>query len=112
MFVAQIESPTGVDIVEELTQIDGLDIIMVASTDLSSFSGFEQGDEKYESMVTKVYDATLSNGLKLGGPYAWKERKGFSFFQGPDAASILRRGVKNILEETTDGLAETKGNEK
>ena len=49
---------------------------------------------------------------KLGGPYAWKERKGFSFFQGPDAASILRRGVKNILEETTDGLAETKGNEK
>ncbi len=112
MFVAQIESPTGVDIVEELTQIDGLDIIMVASTDLSSFSGFKQGDEKYESMVTKVHDATLSNGLKLGGPYAWKERKGFSFFQGPDAASILRCGVKNILEETTDGIAETKGNEK
>ena len=112
MFVAQIESPTGVDIVEELTQIDGLDIIMVASTDLSSFSGFKQGDEKYESMVSKVHDATLSNGLKLGGPYAWKERKGFSFFQGPDAASILRRGVKNILEETTDGITETKGIEK
>ena len=34
MFVAQIESPTGVDIVEELAQIDGLDIIMIASSDL------------------------------------------------------------------------------
>ena len=112
MFVAQIESPTGVDIVEELAQIDGLDIILVASTDLSSFSGFKQGDEKYESMLSKVHDATLSSGLILGGPYSWKNRKGFNFLQAPTADVILSRGVKNLLQETTDGIAETEGNEK
>jgi hypothetical protein len=112
MFVAQIESPTGVDVVEELAQIDGLDIIMVASSDLSSFSGFNQGDEKYESMVSKVHDATLSSGLILGGPYSWKNRKGFNFLQAPPADVLLSRGVRNLLEETTDGIAETEGRER
>ena len=112
MFVAQIESPTGVDVVEELTQIDGLDIIMVASSDLSSFSGFKQGDEKYESMVSKVSSTTLSSGLRLGGPYSWKNRKGFNFLQAPSADVLLSRGVKNLLEETTDGIAETEGRER
>ena len=112
IFVAQIESPTGVDIVDELTQIDGLDIIMVASSDLSSFSGFKQGDEKYESMVSKVSSTTLSSGLILGGPYSWKNRKGFNFLQAPPADVLLSRGVKNLLQETTDGIAETEGRER
>ena len=112
MFVAQIESPTGVDIVDHLKNKKNLDIIMVASTDLSSFSGFKQGDEKYESMISKVHDATLSSGLILGGPYSWKNRKGFNFLQAPTADVILSRGVKNLLQETTDGIAETEGRER
>ena len=45
MVVAQIESPKGVEIVEEVVKIEGLDIVMVASSDLSSFSGLKQGDQ-------------------------------------------------------------------
>ena len=112
IIVAQIESPAGVDIVEDLAQIDVLDIIMVASTDLASFSGFNQGDEKYESMVSKVSKATLSSGLILGGPYAWKNRKSINFFQAPTAEVLLTRGVKSLLNEETDGFAETEGNER
>jgi len=109
IIIAQIESPSGVDIVENLVQIDGLDVIMVASTDLASFSGFKQGDEEYEKLVSKVSIATLSSGLILGGPYAWKNRKGFTFFQAPTAEELLSRGVKNLLLEEIDGFAQTEG---
>jgi hypothetical protein len=34
----------------------------------------------------------------LGGPSAWKEtRKGYTFFQGPDEASLLRSGARAAL---------------
>ena len=112
IMVAQIESPTGVDIVEDLAQFNCLDIIMVASTDLASFSGFNQGDEEYESLVSKVSKATLSSGLILGGPFAWKNRKGFNFFQAPTAEVLLSRGVNNLLNEETGGFAETEGSER
>ena len=112
IMVAQIESPSGVDIVEDLTKIDGLDIIMVASTDLASFSGFNQGDEEYETLVSKVSKATLSSGFILGGPYAWKNREGFTFFQAPTAEVLLSQGVKNLLNEQTDGFAQTEGAER
>ena len=110
--VAQIESPMGVDIVEKVVKIKGLNIVMVASSDLSSFSGLSQGEVKYEAMVSRVSNATLSSGLILGGPYAWKDRKGFSFLQAPPAEVLLRRGVKNLLQETTDGFAEIEGDER
>ena len=112
MVVAQIESPKGVEIVEEFVKIEGLDIVMVASSDLSSFSGLKQGEVNYEAMVSRVSNATLSSGRILGGPYAWKDRKGFSFLQAPPAEVLLRRGVKNLLQETTDGFAETEGDER
>ena len=112
MVVAQIESPKGVEIVEEVVKIEGLDIVMVASSDLSSFSGLKQGEVNYEAMVSRVSNATLSSGRILGGPYAWKDRKGFSFLQAPPAEVLLRRGVKNLLQETTDGFAETEGGER
>ena len=112
MVVAQIESPKGVEIVEEVVKIEGLDIVMIASSDLSSFSGLKQGEVNYEAMVSRVSNATLSSGRILGGPYAWKDRKGFSFLQAPPAEVLLRRGVKNLLQETTDGFAETEGDER
>ena len=99
LIVAQIESPSGVCIVETLVHIDGLDIIMVASTDLASFSGFNQGDDEYEKLVSRVTKTTLSSGKILGGPYAWKKRNGFNFLQGPSAEELLSRGVKNLLLE-------------
>ena len=74
---------------------------MVASSDLSSFSGLSQGEVKYEAMVSRVSKATLSSGLILGGPYAWKDRKGFSFLQAPTAEVLLSQGVKNLLKDTT-----------
>ncbi len=111
MMVAMIEAPTGVSIVDQIAAVEGVDVIMVASTDLGSFSGLRQGDERYESMVDEVRDVTLGAGLALGGPQAWRERDGFLFFQGPTDTNLLRIGVQRSLETLGGGVAAIEGTE-
>jgi 2-keto-3-deoxy-L-rhamnonate aldolase RhmA len=118
MIVAMIESPPGVAIAEQIAALPGVDAVFAASTDLSSFSGFRQGDPQYEAMVTKIHDLTLKYGKGLGGPLAWKNRPGFNFFQGPGETSLLRSGARAALgggppsEGAPKGLAPLEGTEK
>ena len=112
MIVAMIESPAGVDAAEEIAAVEHVDIVMVASTDLGSFSGLRQGNPRYESMVEEVRQVTLDAGLALGGPQAWRERDGFQFFQGPSDANLLRLGVERSLETLGSGVAEIEGSER
>jgi 2-keto-3-deoxy-L-rhamnonate aldolase RhmA len=98
MIVAMIENPAGVAIVDKIAAGPGVDAIFVASTDLGSFSGLRQGDAKYEALVTQVLEATSKAGLAVGGPLAWKDtRKGYSLFQGPAEAQLLRAGARAAL---------------
>ncbi len=117
MIVAMIESPQGVEIAEQMASVPGVDVIFAASTDLSSFSGLKQGDPKYEALVTKIHDATLKAGKYLAGPLAWKQRPGYTFFQGPGETSLIRSGAKLALgnqdtEQSKKGVAPTEGAEK
>lgn len=118
MIVAMIESPAGVKIAKEIASIPGVDVVFVASTDLSSFSGLKQGDPAYEALVSTIRDATLTAGKKVAGPLAWKStRKGYAFFQGPSETVLLKSGVKLALgdspaSESKKGVAPTEGSEK
>ena len=112
MIVAMIESPAGVDAAEEIAAVEHVDIVMVASTDLGSFSGLRQGNPRYESMAEEVRQVPLDAGLALGGPQAWRERDGFQFFQGPSDANLLRLGVERSLETLGSGVAEIEGSER
>lgn len=98
MIVAMIESPAGVAIAGEIASTPGVDVVFVASTDLGSFSGLKQGDPKYEALATTVHDATLKAGKHLAGPLAWKQRPGYTFFQGPGETTLIRAGAKAALE--------------
>tara|TARA_B100000029_G_scaffold407701_1_gene408723 strand:- start:5480 stop:6274 length:795 start_codon:yes stop_codon:yes gene_type:complete len=111
MLVAMIEAPAGVEEVSWIAAVDHVDVVMVASTDLGSFSGLRQGDAQYESMVDQVRQATLAAGRALGGPQAWREREGFQFFQGPTDANLLRLGVEESLATLGSGIAEIEGSE-
>jgi 4-hydroxy-2-oxoheptanedioate aldolase len=116
MVVAMIESPAGVAIADEIAAVPGVDVVFVASTDLGSFSGYRQGEPQYESLVTRIKDATLKAGLKVGGPLAWRSRPGFSFFQGPGETSLIRSGAQVALGATPapgarPGVAPTEGEE-
>jgi 2-keto-3-deoxy-L-rhamnonate aldolase RhmA len=118
MIVAMIENPAGVEIVDRIAAVPGVDLIFVASTDLGSFSGFKQNDPQYEALVTKIVQTTTKAGLKLGGPLAWKNtRKGYAFFQGPSEAALIKCGTRVSLGLQpsgcpTGGVAATEGSEK
>jgi 2-keto-3-deoxy-L-rhamnonate aldolase RhmA len=118
MIVAMVESPAGVNLAAEMAAIPGVDVVFVASTDLSSFTGLPQGHPDYEAMVTKTKDAVLKAGKKVAGPLAWKStRQGYSFFQGPNETSLIKVGVKvslgeAVTSESKKGVAPTEGAEK
>jgi 2-keto-3-deoxy-L-rhamnonate aldolase RhmA len=115
MVVAMIENPPGVEIADRIASVPGVDVVFVASTDLGSFSGLQQGDPAYEALVTRSFNAIQKAGRKVGGPLAWKaSRKGYTFFQGPSEPAILRCGTRVILglQPTgcpTGGVAEIEG---
>jgi 2-keto-3-deoxy-L-rhamnonate aldolase RhmA len=116
MIVAMIESPTGVEIAEDLAKIPGVDVIFVASTDLSSFSGLKQGDPKYEALATRIHDMTLKHGKILAGPLAWRDRPGYKFFQGPGETALIRQAAaaalgKPVTAAPKPGVAPTEGKE-
>src|SRR5258705_7606576 len=98
MVVIMIETPEGVANAEKIAAVPGIDVIFAASTDLGNFSGHKQGEPAYEALVTRIKDATLARGLKLGGPPAWKGRAGFSFFQAPGETVLINAGAQVILK--------------
>jgi 2-keto-3-deoxy-L-rhamnonate aldolase RhmA len=109
MMVAMIESPAGVGIADAIAAVPGVDVIFAASTDLGSFSGLAPTDPLYEQMVADIVDATRAAGLYLGGPQAWMDRAGFTFFQGPNDTALLRLGVRESLESVPRGTAPVEG---
>ena len=113
MVIAMIESPAGAEVADEIAAVRGVDVVFAAATDIGSFSGYRQGDPQYEAIVTRIHDATLQEGRRLGGPLSWTNREGFSFFQAPGATSMIRRGVQALLTATRDsGVAPIEGSER
>ncbi len=94
MVIILIETPIGVAAVDKIAAVPGVDVLYAASGDLGNFSGKRAGDPEYDAMVARIHDVTLKAGLKLGGPPAWKDRPGYSFFLGPDEPTLIKLGVK------------------
>jgi 2-keto-3-deoxy-L-rhamnonate aldolase RhmA len=102
--VIMIETPIGVENAEKIASVPGIDVIFAASTDLGNFSGHRQGDKEYEAMVTRIHDVTLEHGIRLGGPQAWQDRPGFTFFQAPGEPQIIQLGAKaNLARNPAQG---------
>jgi 4-hydroxy-2-oxoheptanedioate aldolase len=77
MLVAiMIETPTGVANAFDIASVPGVDVVLIGNNDLSSFSGFKQGDDKYEQLMQKVHDDTLRAGKIFGQANAALYAKG------------------------------------
>ena len=109
LVIAMIEQPAGVAVAAEIAAVEGVDVVFAASTDLRSFSGLSQGDPGYEEMITKILEATLDAGLVMGGPMAWRDREGFSFFQAPGTNSLIRMGAREVLRDPGSDVAPVEG---
>ena len=101
MIIAMIETEEGAAAADEIASADGVDGVFIASSDLSSFSGYRQGESEYEALVTRLKSETEGAGKFVGGPSAWMtSREGYNFFQGSCTSSLIRMGVRVSLEES------------
>jgi 2-keto-3-deoxy-L-rhamnonate aldolase RhmA len=90
LVVVMIETPTGVANAYDIASVPGVDVVIIGNNDLSSFSGFQQTDDRYQILMTKVRDDVLRAGKIFGQANAALYAKGHSlskdarFFQnGP-----------------------------
>ena len=61
-----IETPTGVANAYDIARVPGVDVVIIGNNDLSSFTGWQQNDERYQAMVTKIHDDVLRAGKIFG----------------------------------------------
>lgn len=102
VMIPMIETLDGLAEVGEIAKVDGVAAIFAASGDLGNFTGYKQGDADYERVINMVHDAAMAAGVRLCGPFAWKDRPDFTCFQNANELSAIARGVKDELGDLMD----------
>src|SRR5262245_23732706 len=93
VLVLMIEKLEGLKNADEMAKVTGVPALVAASGDLGNFSGFRQGTPDYERAINIVHDATIKAGVKLCGPFAWRDRPDFTCFQAGSETAAISRGV-------------------
>lgn len=105
VLILMIETLEGVKNAEAIAKVPGVSAVFAASGDLANFSGYRQGQPDYERLVNIVHDAAIGAGVKLCGPFAWRDRPDFTCFQAGSETAAIARGVAAEL----GALANTQG---
>jgi 2-keto-3-deoxy-L-rhamnonate aldolase RhmA len=105
VLILMIETLEGLKHADEIAKVPGVHAIFAASSDLGNFAGYKQGDPDYEREINIVHDAAIKAGVKLCGPWAWKNRPDFTCFQAGNEMAAIARGVKIELGESADTQA-------
>jgi 4-hydroxy-2-oxoheptanedioate aldolase len=88
LIMIQIENPAGVGMIDTiLDEVDGIDIVMVASNDFGIQAGDRDGSPTYNAREEIVRKSVLAHGKVLAGPSSWQNRPGYTLFQGRKSAS-------------------------
>ena len=66
LVTVMIETLEGVAMAEEIAATHGVDVVIIGNNDLSSFSGWNQNDPRYQDAIIKVHDAALKYGKYYG----------------------------------------------
>ncbi|OKL63154.1 hypothetical protein UA08_01609 [Talaromyces atroroseus] len=64
MVVVQIESRSGVENVEEIAKVDGIDVLFIGPFDLAKQTGVVRGGEEHEAMIQRTLKAAKAAGKK------------------------------------------------
>jgi 4-hydroxy-2-oxoheptanedioate aldolase len=88
LIMIQIESPAGVGMIDNiLEEVEGIDIVMVASNDFGLHGGDRDGSPSYNAREKLVRESVLAHGKVLAGPSSWQNRPGYRLFQGRRSAT-------------------------
>jgi 2-keto-3-deoxy-L-rhamnonate aldolase RhmA len=105
VLILMIETLQGVENAREIAKLPGVSAIFAASGDLGNFSGYEEGDPEYESLITEIAAAAEEAGIGLCGPLRWANRPGFTCFQAGTEAANIRRGAEAELQAANADFA-------
>ena len=104
--IAQIETERGLDAVDQIAAVDGIDVLWVGHFDLTNFLGIpgEFENPVYVAALRRIVAAARRNGKGLGfmpASAAWAtqyQALGFNVFGAGTDQAILQGGVAAILE--------------
>jgi len=105
VLILMIETLEGLKNADEIARVPGVSAVFAASGDLGNFSGYRQGTPDYERAINIVHDAAIKAGVRLCGPFAWRDRPDFTCFQAGSETAAIARGVAAEL----GNLANTQG---
>ena len=88
LIMIQIENPAGTGMIDTiLDEVEGIDIVMVASNDFGIQAGDRDGSPSYNAREKLVRESVLAHGKILAGPSSWQNRPGYTLFQGRKSAT-------------------------
>src|SRR5262249_39100465 len=105
VLVLMIETLEGLKNADAIAKVHGASAVFAASGDLGNFSGYAQGSPDYERAINIVHDAAIKAGVRLCGPFAWRDRPDFTCFQAGNEMAAIARGAAMEL----GSLANTQG---
>jgi 2-keto-3-deoxy-L-rhamnonate aldolase RhmA len=91
--VLMIETLEGLKNADAIAKVPGVSAVFAASGDLGNFSGYRQGTPDYERAINIVHDAAIKAGVRLCGPFAWRDRPDFTCFQAGSETAAIARGA-------------------
>ena len=87
LVMIQIESPAGVGVIDNISnEVEGIDIVMVASNDFGLFAGDRDGSPSYNAREKVVRESVLAHGKDPRRSLELANRPGYMLFQGPKTA--------------------------
>jgi len=105
VLILMIETLEGLKHSDEIAKIPGVTAVFAASGDLGNFSGYRPGTPDYERAINIVHDSAIKAGVRLCGPFAWRDRPDFTCFQAGSETAAIAKGVAQEL----GNLANTQG---
>ena len=102
----QIESKEGLENVDEIMAVDGVDGTWVGPWDLAASMGIDFGSEAHEAAILRVVDACKKAGkipgTYCGGQGAHRIKQGYLFVTPAGDSMHIEAGVKQVLAELNE----------
>lgn len=97
VLILMIETLDGLKDADAIAKVPGVTAVFAASGDLGNFSGYRQGSPDYERAINIVHDAAIKAGVRLCGPFSWRDRPDFTCFQAGSETAAIAKGVSAEL---------------
>jgi 2-keto-3-deoxy-L-rhamnonate aldolase RhmA len=111
MVIAQIETERGLEQVEAIAAVDGVDVLWVGHFDLSNFMGIpgQFGDPRFDAAMRRVAEVCRRHGKAAGfmaTDSAWIERvrdMGYTMIAGGTDSGLLQQAFTGLVEVIDNG---------